>query len=98
MRINSNNFLEQLKKENPKALDYVLDIYAPLIKGIVSRTLMPLGDCGIIDECISDVFIAIWNNSQKFKGDNIKFKSWICAIAKFKAIDYYRKKDIKEKC
>ena len=91
MKINEDNFIGQLKIKNPKSLDYVIDKYAALIKGITTKTLISLGDTGLIDECISDVFIAIWNNSQKFKGDSKKFKNWVCAIAKFKAIDYYRK-------
>ena len=91
MVINENNFIKQLKIKNSKALDYAVDIYSPLVKGIVSRTLVSFGNIGIIDECISDVFMAIWNNCEKFNGDNKKFKSWIGAIAKFKAVDYYRK-------
>ncbi|MBU3109239.1 sigma-70 family RNA polymerase sigma factor [Clostridium gasigenes] len=91
MRVNEDNFIEQLKGKNPKALDYIIDKYSPLIKGVTTNILILLGDTGLIDECISDVFIAIWNNSDKFNGDSNKFKSWVCAIAKFKAIDYYRK-------
>jgi len=91
MGINNTNFIEELKRKNPKSLDYVIDIYAPLIKGIITRVLNSLGDDGLVDECISDVLMAIWNNSECFKGDNNKFKSWVGAISKFKAIDYYRK-------
>lgn len=91
MKINDTNFIEQLKRKNPKALDYVIDGYSSLINGITIKTLISIGDRGIIDECVSDIIIAIWNNSHKFKGDKNKFKSWIAAIAKFKSIDYYRK-------
>lgn len=91
MRINNTNFIEELKRKNPKSLDYVIDMYAPLIKGIITRILNSLGDEGLVDECISDVLMAIWNNSEGFKGDDDKFKSWVGAISKFKAIDYYRK-------
>ena len=44
-----------------------------------------------MEECINDIFLSIWNNSKKFHGDKTDFRKWICAIAKFKAIDYYRK-------
>ncbi len=33
----------------------------------------------------------MWENSNKFIGDETDFRKWICAITKFKAIDYYRK-------
>ncbi len=96
MRVDKDNFIEELKRKNPKALDYIIDIYGPLIKGIISKTLYSIDDKGLVEECISDVFMAIWVNSHKFTGNNIKFKSWIGAISKFKAIDYYRKYDKKE--
>ncbi|QDX92730.1 sigma-70 family RNA polymerase sigma factor [Brevibacillus laterosporus] len=44
-----------------------------------------------MEECINVVFLSIWNNSDKFNGDSNDFKKWICAVAKFKSIDYYRK-------
>lgn len=91
MRISEDNFIEQLKRKNPKSLDYVIDKYAPLIKGITNKNLIVLGDIGLIEECTADVIIAIWSNIDKFHGDNKNFKSWVCAISKFKAVDYYRK-------
>lgn len=63
----------------------------PLIKGITHKVLVPLQNDGLIDECINDIFLSIWNNAEKFHGDSDDFKKWIAAIAKFKAIDYYRK-------
>lgn len=62
-----------------------------MVKGISYKILNPFGDHGLVEECISDVFFSAWNNISKFKGDEDKFKSWICSIARFKAIDYYRK-------
>ncbi|MEG2288615.1 MAG: sigma-70 family RNA polymerase sigma factor [Clostridium sp.] len=91
MRVDEKNFIEELKYKNPKALDYIIDIYGPLIKAIITKTLCSLEDKGIIEECISDVFIAIWENGHKFTGEDFKFKSWLGAIAKFKSIDYFRK-------
>ena len=45
----------------------------------------------LIEECISDVFVSVWNNIDKFKGDYNNFKNWIAGISKYKAVDYYRK-------
>lgn len=52
--------------------------------------LIKFNDDGIIEECINDVFVSVWNNSSKFKGNKDNFRNWIGAIARFKAIDYYR--------
>ncbi|MFR1709786.1 MAG: sigma-70 family RNA polymerase sigma factor [Clostridium sp.] len=96
MRVDKDNFIEELKMKNPKALDYIIDIYGSLIKGIIAKTLISIEDKGLVEECMSDVLMAIWINSHKFTGESIKFKSWIGAISKFKAVDYYRKYGKKE--
>mgnify|MGYP000922268605 CR=1 FL=1 len=90
MKINNDNVVLELHKRNPKALDFIVDIYGGLIKSIVKKTLFNFEDSGSIDECVNDVFLGIWNNIDKFHKDN-SFKNWIAAIAKYKAIDYQRK-------
>lgn len=91
MKSNEENFIKRLQRQKEDALEFVVDTYLPIIKGITYKVLIPLNDQGVIDECINDIFLSIWNNSKKFKGDSIDFRKWICTIAKFKAIDYYRK-------
>lgn len=91
MRVNKENFLIELRKKNEKSIDYIIDIYGSLIYGIVKRVLAPLGNEGLVEECVNDVFLGVWNNIDKFQGDKNNFKNWIGGISKYKAIDYYRK-------
>lgn len=91
MKSNEGNFIKRLQRQKEDALEFVVDAYLPIIKGIVYKVLIPLNNEGVVDECINDIFLSIWDNSKKFKGDSIDFRKWICTIAKFKAIDYYRK-------
>ena len=91
MGCNEKNYIKRLKKQKEDALEYVVDKYLPLIKGVTYKVLSPLNNKDIIEECINDIFLSIWNNSDKFTGESEDFKKWICAIAKFRAIDYYRK-------
>ncbi|RPF57069.1 sigma-70 family RNA polymerase sigma factor [Aquisalibacillus elongatus] len=91
MEITEKNFIKQLKKQNEQALEYIVDQYLPLIKGITYKVLSPINQQSLLDECINDIFLSIWNNSKKFKGQKVDFEKWICAIAKFKAVDFYRK-------
>lgn len=93
MKVNGENYIEELQKGNEDALNFIVDMYLPMVKGITYKVLGKIKDLGAIDECVNDIFISIWNNSSKFKGDNENFKSWIYKISKFKAIDYYRKLD-----
>ncbi|MDR7080711.1 RNA polymerase sigma-70 factor (ECF subfamily) [Neobacillus niacini] len=91
MRSNESNFIHRLQRQKEDALEYIVDNYLPLIKGITYKVLSPLNNNGVMEECINDIFLSIWNNSKKFSGEPNDFKKWVGAIAKFKAIDYYRK-------
>ncbi|MEK3764301.1 MULTISPECIES: sigma-70 family RNA polymerase sigma factor [unclassified Solibacillus] len=90
MRINERNFIKYLQAGQEKALDYVIDHYLPLIKGIVVKTLGPIHRADLTKECINDILFSIWQNASKFSGDTTDFQKWICVISKYKAIDYYR--------
>lgn len=90
MKLNKTNYIERLKKGDENALDYVVDQYLSLVKGTIRKILGQFNDQGLIEECINDVFLSLWNNVDKFKGETEDFKKWIFAISKYKAIDYYR--------
>ena len=90
MKINEDNFIKYLKQEKEDALEYVIDHYLPLIKGIVLKVIGPLHQNETIKECINDILFSIWTNSKSFQGNAEDFKKWICIISKYKAIDYYR--------
>ena len=91
MTSNDTNFIKGLKRQEEDALEFIVDKYLPLIKGITYKVLTSLENKGAIEECINDIFLSIWNNADKFHGDSKDFKKWVCVIAKFKSIDYYRK-------
>lgn len=40
---------------------------------------------------MSDIFMLVWTNINKYDEDKGNFKGWLGAVTKFKAIDYYRK-------
>lgn len=91
MNINGDNYLGELKKKNTKALDFVVDLYGNLVYKAVYSVLGSGFEIHSIDECINDVFLAIWSNIESFHSERGNFKSWIIAISKYKAIDYKRK-------
>lgn len=91
MKSTSENFIRRLQKHKEDALEFIIDTYLPLIKGITHKVLSPLGNEGLVDECINDIFLSIWDNADKFRGDSTDFRKWICAISKYKSIDYYRR-------
>lgn len=92
MKSDEKNYIKRLKAGHEDALDYIIDNYLPLVKGTIYKVLGQFKDEGLVEECINDVFLSVWNNADKFQGDTTNFKQWIFAISKFKAIDFYRKK------
>lgn len=82
------NFLKNLKKHNPRALDYVFEAYGNLIFKVAysvlnSRTLS--------EECVNDVLLKIWNSIESFNREDEKFKNWLIVITKYTAIDILRR-------
>lgn len=91
MRSNQSNYIKRLKNRKEDALEYIIDKYMGMVKYAVYKILAPLHKPDIIDECVNDIFFSIWNNADKFKGEEPDFSKWLYKIAKFKAIDYFRK-------
>ena len=91
MSCTEKNYISRLKNGKEDALEFIVDKYLGLVKSTVYKVLSPLERDGIIDECVNDVFLSVWNNDNKFTGEEVEFKKWIYKIAKFKDIDYYRR-------
>lgn len=89
MKSSSTNFISRLKKQKEDALEYIIDAYLPLVKTIATKILRDIKKSEI-DECINDVFLAVWQNAQQFEGNQQDFKKWIGIITKYRAIDRYR--------
>lgn len=81
--------IKYIKKKNPKGMDILIDQYNALITSVIRVHLGKLTNYQ--EECVSDVLLAIWDNIDGFQKEKNTFKNWICAIAKYKAIDYKRK-------
>ena len=91
MWINDKNYIKRLKNKKEDALEFIVDKYLGIVKGTVNKIILPLNNKEIIEECINDIFLSVWNNSEKFSGDDEDFKKWIYKISRYKAIDCYRK-------
>ncbi len=91
MKITDNNLIAQIKNKNPVALEYAIDLYGKLIYKVIYNVLNTLSDKSCLQECASDVFTAVWYNIEVFNADKATFKTWITAIARYKAIDYKKK-------
>lgn len=91
MRIDEKNFLNELKNKNPKAMEYIFDVYGTVVYRVIFRVLKSSEYSTYIDECVDDCFICVWNNIDTFHEEKGTFKNWILAIAKYKAINCKKK-------
>ncbi|MFC3212657.1 sigma-70 family RNA polymerase sigma factor [Planomicrobium okeanokoites] len=89
MKLTEENVVEQLKMKNEEALPYLLQVYGGLLKAIIQRYLK--GNPQDMEECLSDILVAVWFHIDSFDATKNTFKQWIAAIAKYRAIDYLRK-------
>ena len=81
--------IKYIKKCNEKGIEMLIDNYNGLLTSVIRTHLNPILDYE--EECLADVLFLIWENIEGFNNKESSFKNWICAIAKYKAIDYKRK-------
>ncbi|MDT0163371.1 MULTISPECIES: sigma-70 family RNA polymerase sigma factor [Bacillus] len=89
MKCNDRNFIKRLKKKKEDALEYIIDEYSPLVHAICRKALSAYGN-GAIQECLNDIFLAVWEQASRFEGKPEDFKKWIGMLAKYKSIDLFR--------
>ena len=85
------DFIPRLQRKDEEALQYMIDTYMPFLKGICQHIL--LKSCGrqAAEECLNDVFMTVWQRAYQFQGSHEDFRRWTGMIAKYKAIDRYRR-------
>lgn len=87
--ITDETLIYNLKNKNPSILEDFLIKYGNLIYKIAySYTYNKQSS----EECVNDVLLKVWNSIDTFTSDHSKFKNWICTLAKYTAIDIFRKK------
>ena len=47
MKSNEKNFIKRLQRQKEDALEFVVDTYLPLIKGITHKVLLPVQNDGL---------------------------------------------------
>ena len=85
----NNLLIKYIKKKNPKGMDMLIDNYGGIIASVVRNHLGTL--INYEEECINDVLLSIWESIDGYDRDKNTFKNWICAIAKYKSINYRKK-------
>lgn len=78
MKVDEGNFLQELRRHNPKSLNYIIDTYGGLVNAIIRKHLYLMEDKN--EECFDDVFLGVWYNIGSYNETINEFKSWIAAV------------------
>ena len=85
-------FVKYMKKKPDKAMKELTEKYAGLIYAVVKSKLCSgtFADY-VIEDCTADVLSDFYINLDKYDETKCSIKTWLCIIAKNKAIDILRK-------
>ncbi|MBE5938664.1 MAG: sigma-70 family RNA polymerase sigma factor [Lachnospiraceae bacterium] len=88
-----DNELVMLIKSNPnKGLGILMSEYMGLVCTIVRDKLRTVCDDFEMESCASDIFVEFYNDIDKYSEEKGSVKSFLCVMAKRRAIDLFRKK------
>ncbi|USG66404.1 sigma-70 family RNA polymerase sigma factor [Brevibacillus ruminantium] len=90
MSISDENLTAELKKRNPAALEYAMNLYGKHVYALAHRIMGGMGKREDIEECVSDVFITAWKKIGEFDESKGSWRTWLLILAKYKALDYRR--------
>ncbi|MDP4095129.1 MAG: sigma-70 family RNA polymerase sigma factor [Bacillota bacterium] len=91
MKITNENVIKQLELKNQKALEYLINTYSNNVYILIFRIIGAMASKEDIEECVSEVFVDIWNNSTRYDKGRGSIKTWILITAKYTALDFRRK-------
>lgn len=89
VKITEDNYVEQMKKKNEKALAFFIDHDGWIVKSLVCAKLE--GYAQEQEECMNDVFLAIWENIDKYDKKRAAFTTWVSAVTRYRILNYRRK-------
>ncbi|MCH5268794.1 MAG: sigma-70 family RNA polymerase sigma factor [Lachnospiraceae bacterium] len=89
MQVTEDNYVELMKQGNEKALQYFIEHDGWIVKSIVCHKLK--GHETEQEECINDVFLAIWQNVSHYDSNRAAFTTWVSAVTRYRILNYRRK-------
>lgn len=84
-------WLALLKRSPRKAHSVLIEQYGNLVYAIVINKLRSCAEREEIEDCVSDVFVKVFESAAKFDPEYGTLKSFISTIAKNTAIDGFRR-------
>lgn len=89
--MNDAEILELIKSSPQQAYEQIINQYGNLVYAIAANKLHLCADSADIEDCVSDIFVEVFQNLDKLSLTKGTLKSFISIIAKRSAIDAYRR-------
>lgn len=86
--VSREELVERLLRREEAALGEAIGLYGPAVIGMARRVL---GDPTLAEEVAQDAFVAFWHRPGAFDPARGNLKTFLCGVARNKAIDLVRK-------
>jgi RNA polymerase sigma factor (sigma-70 family) len=80
---------EQLAGGYEQALAEAYDAHAPAVYGLALRIT---NDQGVAEDIAQEVFVELWRRPERYDPERTRLRSWLCMIARRRAIDWLRRR------
>jgi len=91
VQYSDNELISEIRKRNRNAFEILIRQYTRPIYYLTYNILNACGTKEDIEECVSDVFLEIWQKINQFDIRKGSFRTWILMLVKYKALAYKRK-------
>ena len=81
--------IERIRSGDETALAEIYDRYSGVVYSVALRVL---GDTGLAEDVLQDIFLQLWRNPQSFDSNRGDLAPWLAVIARHRSIDYLRKR------
>lgn len=79
---------QAILRDPETGLRWAMRDYAALVRGILRRILP--GRENDVEECMADVFVALWRNARRLQEKKIPVRAWLIVTARNTGINRYR--------
>ena len=88
MDITEDNYVAGLQAKNEKALYFFIEHDGWIVKSIVHKMMAKYPDKQ--EECMNDIFLAVWRNVDRYTGEKASFRTWLTAVARYQVLSHIR--------
>ena len=88
--MSDEKIIQAIKDGDEYVISMVMRKYSKLLWKVTSAILVNASSVQEVEECVADVFIYLWMYPEKYEWEKGKLSSWLCMVARSKAIDRYR--------